>query len=95
MPSFLLASSAIASFTFMLSPVPEPVWETSRTILSSSSPLASLIAASIIASAMSGSSRPSSLLAFAAAYLMSPMASMISLGNLSPVKLYSFTAFSV
>src|SRR5690606_12160939 len=75
-PSFCVASDDSTSFMFMFDDVPEPVWYVSTGNWSSYSPVTTWSAAHAIASAMSPSSVPSSLLASAAAFLMRASAAM-------------------
>ncbi len=73
------------SFTFMLSPVPDPVWKTSTTISPSLEPSMTSDAAASMAEAMPASMTPSARFARAAAIFTAPIAHIMSLGNLVPV----------
>ena len=78
------ASAAITSFAFMFEDVPEPVWKTSIGNWSSNSPAAILSPAAAIRSAFSGSRRPSSAFARAAAALIRPSQRATEVGIGSP-----------
>ena len=84
-PAMSVATWAITSLTFMLLLVPDPVWKTSTGKCASSPPAQMRSAAARIASAISGSSSPSSLLTWAQARLISAMARMIGTGMAMPL----------
>ena len=89
------ASVASTSFAFMFEEVPDPVWKTSIGNWSSSSPFAIRAAAAAMRSALSGSSRPRSAFARAAAPLMRPSQRATGAGIGSPETGKFTTAFVV
>ena len=78
------ANVAITSFAFMFELVPDPVWKTSIGNWSSNSPTAMRSPAAAIRWATSGSSRPRSAFARAAAALMRPSQCATATGIGSP-----------
>ena len=91
----LPASAAITSFAFVFELVPEPVWKTSIGNWSSNSPAATRSAAAAMRSATSGSSRPRSAFARAAAALIRPSQRATGRGIGSPETGKFAIAFSV
>ena len=85
----------MTSLAFVFDEVPDPVWKTSIGNWSSYSPAATFSAAAAIASAIFGSSLPSSALARAAAALMRPSQWMTDTGTVSPEIGKLSTAFFV